>query len=157
MDECKANTALDILIGKWKPIILYHLGQSGTLRFSGLQRAIPEITKKMLTAQLRELEYHDIVHREIYMQIPPKVEYSITEYGQDVVSDHRVDAQLGTEACRSSGSEVRGRQRRSRSRKHKLKRKPLSGLDRTAVFDFRAGAGRAYGKHGGPFGPTQCE
>lgn len=82
MDECKANTALDILIGKWKPIILYHLGQSGTLRFSGLQRAIPEITKKMLTAQLRELEYHDIVHREIYMQIPPKVEYSITEYGQ---------------------------------------------------------------------------
>ncbi|MFC4811937.1 winged helix-turn-helix transcriptional regulator [Paenibacillus sp. GCM10023250] len=82
MDECKANTALDILIGKWKPIILYHLGRGGTMRFSELQKAIPEITKKMLTSQLRELEFHDIVHREIYMQIPPKVEYSITEYGQ---------------------------------------------------------------------------
>ncbi|WP_219834064.1 helix-turn-helix domain-containing protein [Paenibacillus sp. R14(2021)] len=84
MVECKAEAALDILIGKWKPIILYHLGTGGTLRFSELQKAIPDITKKMLTAQLRELEYHDIVHREIYMQIPPKVEYSITEYGQTI-------------------------------------------------------------------------
>ncbi|QHW32847.1 helix-turn-helix transcriptional regulator [Paenibacillus rhizovicinus] len=82
MDDCKANAALDILIGKWKPVILYQLGNGGTLRFSELQRAIPDITKKMLTSQLRELEYHDIVHREIYMQIPPKVEYSITEYGE---------------------------------------------------------------------------
>ena len=52
------------------------------MRFSELQRAIPDISKKMLTQQLRELEYHDIVHREIYQQIPPKVEYSITEYGK---------------------------------------------------------------------------
>ena len=81
-EDCKAETALDILIGKWKPIILYQLGVVGTMRFSELQKAIPSITKKMLTSQLRELEYHDIVHREIYMQIPPKVEYSITEYGQ---------------------------------------------------------------------------
>ena len=47
-----------------------------------LQKAIPDISKKMLTQQLKELEYHDIVHREVYAQIPPKVEYSITEYGQ---------------------------------------------------------------------------
>lgn len=75
------ETALEILVGKWKPVILYHLFTSGTMRFSELQRALPNITKKMLTSQLRELEYHDIVHRKIYMQIPPKVEYSITEYG----------------------------------------------------------------------------
>lgn len=52
------------------------------MRFSELQKAIPDITKKMLTQQLRELEYHDIIHREVYHQIPPKVECSITEYGQ---------------------------------------------------------------------------
>ncbi|MDK8190536.1 helix-turn-helix domain-containing protein [Paenibacillus sp. UMB7766-LJ446] len=79
---CKFETALDILVGKWKPVILLRLFANGTMRFSELQRAIPEITKKMLTQQLRELEYHDIIHREIYQQIPPKVEYSITEYGQ---------------------------------------------------------------------------
>ncbi|WP_256760729.1 helix-turn-helix domain-containing protein [Cohnella sp. WQ 127256] len=80
-DECKVETALEILVGKWKPVILFQLFSKGTMRFSELQKALPVITKKMLTAQLRELEYNDIVHREIYLQIPPKVEYSITEYG----------------------------------------------------------------------------
>ncbi|ACS98917.1 winged helix-turn-helix transcriptional regulator [Paenibacillus sp. JDR-2] len=77
----RVETALEILVGKWKPVILYQLFTNGTMRFSELQRALPDITKKMLTSQLRELEYHDIVHRKIYMQIPPKVEYSITDYG----------------------------------------------------------------------------
>ncbi|MEC0372225.1 winged helix-turn-helix transcriptional regulator [Paenibacillus chibensis] len=80
-DRCRVETALEILVGKWKPVILFQLFSHGTMRFSELQKAIPDITKKMLTSQLRELEYHDIVHREIYQQIPPKVEYSITEYG----------------------------------------------------------------------------
>lgn len=79
--NCKVETALEILVGKWKPIILYQLFSNGTMRFSEIQRALPDITKKMLTMQLRELEYHDIVNRKIYHQIPPKVEYSITEYG----------------------------------------------------------------------------
>lgn len=52
------------------------------MRFSELKRLIPGITKKMLTTQLRELEYHDIINRKVYAQIPPKVEYSITEYGK---------------------------------------------------------------------------
>ncbi len=76
------EAALDIIVGKWKPIILFHLISNEQLRFSELQRAIPGITKKMLTSQLRELEYHDIVHREVYPQVPPKVEYSITDYGK---------------------------------------------------------------------------
>ena len=79
--ECKVETALEILVGKRKPVILFHLFSKGTMRFSELQRAIPDITKKMLTSQLRELEYHDIVHREVYPVVPPRVEYSITEYG----------------------------------------------------------------------------
>ncbi|MWV42797.1 transcriptional regulator [Paenibacillus sp. HJL G12] len=85
-NECRVETALEILVGKWKPVILFQLFSNGTMRFSELQKAIPDITKKMLTAQLRELEYHDIVHREIYQQIPPKVEYSITEYGKGMTS-----------------------------------------------------------------------
>ncbi|MCA1030917.1 helix-turn-helix transcriptional regulator [Bacillus timonensis] len=79
--ECKVETALDILVGKWKPVILFHIFQEGTLRFSELQRLIPDITKKMHTTQLRELEYHDIIKRKVYAQVPPKVEYSITNYG----------------------------------------------------------------------------
>jgi DNA-binding HxlR family transcriptional regulator len=85
--ECNGTveTALDILVGKWKPVILYHIFGNEKLRFSELQRLIPDITKKMLTTQLRELEYHDIVHRKVYAQIPPKVEYSITEYGKGIM------------------------------------------------------------------------
>lgn len=84
IQDCKAETALEILVGKWKPVILYQLFKNGTMRFSELQRALPDITKKMLTSQLRELEYHDIVHRRVYRQIPPKVEYSITEHGRSM-------------------------------------------------------------------------
>lgn len=84
--DCKFETVLEILVGKWKPVVLFQLFSNGTMRFSELQKAIPDITKKMLTQQLRELEYHDIVHREIYHQIPPKVEYSITEYGNGMAT-----------------------------------------------------------------------
>ncbi|MFD1707652.1 winged helix-turn-helix transcriptional regulator [Siminovitchia sediminis] len=81
---CKVNEALNILVGKWKPVILYHLFHEGTLRFSELKRLMPEITQKMLTKQLRELEDEDIVQRVVYPQVPPKVEYSITEYGKSL-------------------------------------------------------------------------
>lgn len=79
------ETSLEILVGKWKSIILMTLIKEETLRFSELQRAIPSITKKMLTSQLRELEANKIINRKIYPQIPPKVEYSITEYGKTLV------------------------------------------------------------------------
>lgn len=79
---CKFETTLEILIGKWKPVILLRLLASGTMRFSELQKSIPDITKKMLSQQLKELEYHDIVHREVYPLVPPKVEYSISDYGR---------------------------------------------------------------------------
>lgn len=81
---CRVDDALHIIVGKWKPIILLHLMKNGTMRFSELKRSIPEITQKMLTKQLRELESEDIVKRKVYPQVPPKVEYSITEYGRSL-------------------------------------------------------------------------
>lgn len=81
---CKVEDALGILVGKWKPIILLNLMKEGTQRFSELQRNLPGITQKMLTKQLRELEDEDIIKRVVYPQVPPKVEYSITEYGKTI-------------------------------------------------------------------------
>jgi len=81
---CKVDEALSILVGKWKPIILIHLLNDGTQRFSELKRLMPQITQKMLTKQLRELEAEDIITRVVYPQVPPKVEYSISEYGKSL-------------------------------------------------------------------------
>ncbi|TQR16285.1 winged helix-turn-helix transcriptional regulator [Psychrobacillus soli] len=81
---CRVEDALSILVGKWKPIILLTLLKGGTLRFSELKRRVPGITQKMLTNQLRELEEEDIIARKVYPQVPPKVEYSITEYGKSL-------------------------------------------------------------------------
>lgn len=83
-EQCRVDNALGILVGKWKPIILLHLLKEGTQRFSELKRNIPGITQKMLTNQLRELEEEDIIERKVYPQVPPKVEYTITPYGQSL-------------------------------------------------------------------------
>ncbi len=78
--ECPVEAALDIVGGKWKGVILYHLRHQ-TLRFNELRRLIPGVTQRMLTKQLRELEADHIIRRKIYREIPPKVEYSLTEFG----------------------------------------------------------------------------
>ena len=75
------EATMEIIGGKWKAIILCHL-RHGTMRSGELRRAIPTITQKMLTQQLRELEADGIVHREIFQQVPPHVEYSLTEQGE---------------------------------------------------------------------------
>ncbi|KHD86244.1 winged helix-turn-helix transcriptional regulator [Heyndrickxia ginsengihumi] len=81
---CRVEDALSILVGKWKPIILLYLLKNGTQRFSELKRSIPGVTQKVLTKQLRELEEEDIIERVVHPQVPPKVEYSITEYGMSL-------------------------------------------------------------------------
>lgn len=83
-ENCQVEDALGILVGKWKPVILLFLLQEGTKRFSELKRNMPGITQKMLTKQLRELEEEDIIERVVYPQVPPKVEYSMTEYGRSL-------------------------------------------------------------------------
>ncbi|HJF68350.1 winged helix-turn-helix transcriptional regulator [Staphylococcus kloosii] len=76
------EATIDVLGGKWKPVVLCHLKDNGTMRTSELKRAIPNITQKMLTQQLRELEEDSIIERIVYQQVPPKVEYKLSDYGQ---------------------------------------------------------------------------
>lgn len=80
--KCGVEEALNIVVGKWKPVILLHLQFSGVLRFSELKNKIPGITQKMLTAHLRELEKEDLIVRVVYAQVPPKVEYSLSKHGK---------------------------------------------------------------------------
>ncbi|WP_041088078.1 winged helix-turn-helix transcriptional regulator [Jeotgalibacillus soli] len=82
---CEKELTLSVIEGKWKLLILCHLGLKGTKRFSELKKLIPKVTQKMLTNQLRELEGSGLVHREVYPVIPPKVEYSLTETGQSLM------------------------------------------------------------------------
>lgn len=74
--------ALKILEGKWKLVILFHLFGGKILRFSDLEKAIPAITQKMLIQQLRQMEIDGIVRRIVHHQVPPKVEYGLTDWGQ---------------------------------------------------------------------------
>lgn len=78
--DCPVKLTADIIGGKWKPLIIFHL-EGGTRRFSELHRLIPGTTKKMLTKHLRELERDEIVHRSVYAEVPPRVEYSLTRHG----------------------------------------------------------------------------
>ena len=76
--------AIRRLDGRWKLVILFHLFGGKTLRFSDLERAIPGISQKMLTQQLRQLEGDGIVTRIVHAEVPPKVEYHLTEWGQSL-------------------------------------------------------------------------
>lgn len=81
---CPIETALRLMGGKWKPVILWYLFTLVTLRFSELKRLVPRATEKMMTQHLRELEADGLVHREVYPQVPPKVEYSLTDSGRSL-------------------------------------------------------------------------
>lgn len=83
--NCTFEIAIDLIGGKWKPIIIWHLGTKGTKRFSELRRLLPQITQKMLTQQLRELESDSLIERKVYPQVPPKVEYSLTASGESLM------------------------------------------------------------------------
>jgi DNA-binding HxlR family transcriptional regulator len=74
--------AFRILEGRWKMVIIFHLFSRGTLRFSELEKAIPAVSQKMLIQRLRELERDGVVGRTVYPQVPPKVEYELTEWGK---------------------------------------------------------------------------
>ncbi len=83
--NCEKELTLSVLSGKWKVVILWHLGVEGPHRFSDLQRLFPKLSHKVLTNQLRELMEDGIVHREVYPEVPPKVEYSMTELGMTIL------------------------------------------------------------------------
>lgn len=82
--NCPVGITLELIGGKYKALILWRLSE-GKLRFSELRKIISSATPKMLTQQLRELESHALIHREVYPIIPPKVEYSLTELGRSLM------------------------------------------------------------------------
>jgi DNA-binding HxlR family transcriptional regulator len=92
--------ALKILEGKWKLTILFHLFGGKLLRFSELERAIPSISQKMLIQQLRQMEVDGVVQRTVHHEVPPKVEYSLTDWGQALCP--ALDALLKWAAIRPS-------------------------------------------------------
>ncbi|EIT87209.1 HTH-type transcriptional regulator [Fictibacillus macauensis ZFHKF-1] len=78
------EATIEVVGGKWKPVILCHLIHYGQIRTSEFRRLIPGISQKMLTNQLRELEQSGLIKRKVFNQVPPKVEYSLTPYGQEM-------------------------------------------------------------------------
>ncbi len=83
-EGCPVEAAMDLIGGKWKGVILYHLLRDGTLRFNELNRRLTGITKRMLTRQLRELEEDGLVRRTVHAQVPPRVDYDLTADGQSL-------------------------------------------------------------------------
>jgi DNA-binding HxlR family transcriptional regulator len=100
--DCPIVTTLDAIGGKWKPLILFFL-KRGTMRFSDLRRRVPSVTQRMLTARLRELEQDGIVSREVFPQVPPKVEYSLTAYGKTLAPILEAMAVWGAKHRRRNG------------------------------------------------------
>ena len=79
--HCPVEVAMDVLSGKWKSLMLWHLNE-GTKRYRELERIVPGVSQKMLTQQLRELERDGLVERRVYAEVPPRVEYGLTELGK---------------------------------------------------------------------------
>lgn len=82
---CGLDAAIDVMGGKWKALILWALHVE-TLRFGELKRSVPGISERVLILQLKEMEASGLVHREVFHQVPPKVEYSLTELGHSLTA-----------------------------------------------------------------------
>lgn len=83
--QCEIELTLEILSGKWKALIIWNLHLHEIIRYNEFRWLIPSITQKMLTQQLKELEKYGIVSRKVYPSVPPMVEYTLTETGQELV------------------------------------------------------------------------
>ena len=95
--NCFFEFTLDLVGGKWKPIILYYININSVARHSELKRFIPSINERMLTRQLRELEEQKIIKRNVYPEVPPKVEYSLTELGESIIPVLKMLCEWGKE------------------------------------------------------------
>ncbi|MFV8132379.1 winged helix-turn-helix transcriptional regulator [Streptomyces syringium] len=102
---CGIDAAMDVVAGKWKSLILWELHDHGTRRFAELRRGLPGVSEKMLIQHLREMEADGLVHREVYREVPPKVEYSLTEHGVSLNAALASLGEWGTERMRRIGAE----------------------------------------------------
>lgn len=103
---CGIDAALDVLNGKWKGLILWELDAHGVRRFARLRRGLPGVSEKMLTQHLREMEEDGLVHREVYAEVPPRVEYSLTEHGRTLNQALAPLGDWGGERIRREGSDI---------------------------------------------------
>ena len=81
---CPVEATLAVIGGKWKAVLIFHMMSGGAHRFAELRRKTHGISERILSRQLRELESDGIVHREVFPEVPPRVEYSLTEYGESL-------------------------------------------------------------------------
>ncbi|GAB3743818.1 winged helix-turn-helix transcriptional regulator [Microlunatus parietis] len=81
---CGIDAAMDVIAGKWKSLILWELDAHPVRRFGELRRGLPGVSEKMLIQHLREMEADGLVHREVYREVPPRVEYSLTDQGRSL-------------------------------------------------------------------------
>ena len=103
---CGIDAALDVVSGKWKGLILWELEAHGIRRFAELRRGLPGVSEKMLTQHLREMEEDGLVHRVVYAEVPPRVEYSLTEHGHTLNRALEPLGAWGVERIRREGSQV---------------------------------------------------
>ncbi|BCB74971.1 helix-turn-helix domain-containing protein [Phytohabitans flavus] len=105
---CGIDAAMDVVSGKWKSLILWELNNYGTRRFGELRRGLPGVSEKMLIQHLREMEEDGLIHREVYREVPPRVEYSLTEDGKSLNEALRPLGEWGTKrsARLAAGSEL---------------------------------------------------
>lgn len=99
--HCPVEATLDLIGGKYKALILWHL-IGKTLRFSEIRVLIPQATPKMLTQQLRLLEEDGLINRQVYPVVPPKVEYSLTEFGKSIIPILDVMCEWGSSYLKTS-------------------------------------------------------
>lgn len=83
--QCEIELTLEILSGKWKALLIWNLHLHEVIRYNEFRRLIPSITQKMLTQQLKELEKYGIISRKVYPSVPPMVEYTLTEIGEELI------------------------------------------------------------------------
>ena len=100
--HCALDVTMDYIGGKWKTVVLWYL-RKGHKRFGELKKHIPDITEKMLSLQLKQLEKDGIVQRKIYAEVPPRVEYSLTKKGETILPVLEAVAEWGRNTAKKEG------------------------------------------------------
>ena len=116
--NCPVEAALDVIGGRWKPVIICEL-LNGTLRFGQLRRKVPKVSERMLTQHLKELVDDGIVNRCVFKEVPPKVEYSLTEFGETLRPVMKVVSQWGQQNMEKIEGGAK-RRRRTQVRKKQM-------------------------------------